>query len=173
MSVPAKRRAWLTAALLLVLVWGAVVWTRPGLPTPGGVSDTLPALRLEHLDGRSVDLASFRGRPMVLNLWASWCAPCRRELPMMSRLAQQRPEVTFVFVDQREARPQVEAYLAEQALSLDWVLLDPHGDLADRVHASGLPVTLFFDASGTLVDRHLGEIDTVELFNALTALGPR
>lgn len=62
----------------------------------------LPDLTLTTLGGTEVRLSDFRGKPLVLNAWATWCPPCRRELPMMVRLAQENPEVRFAFVSQGE-----------------------------------------------------------------------
>jgi thiol-disulfide isomerase/thioredoxin len=132
----------------------------------------LPDLTLERLAGSDLDLADLEGRPVVLNLWATWCGPCRRELPMMADMAAAHRDVAFVFADQREGRDQVESYLTERGLDLEVVLLDTEGRLAEHFRSPGLPTTLFFDAQGQLARAHLGEISIVDLFNALNAPAP-
>ena len=129
----------------------------------------LPDLTLERLAGSELNLADLEGRPVVLNLWATWCGPCRRELPMMADMAAAHRGVAFVFADQREDRDRVESFLAERGLDLEVVVLDIEGRLAEHFRSPGLPTTLFFDAQGQLAKAHLGEISTVDLFNALNA----
>jgi thiol-disulfide isomerase/thioredoxin len=98
------------------------------------------------------------GRPVVLNLWASWCPPCRRELPMMSEIASSTDEVEFVFANQGEAPSVMSAYLRDNDLSLPGAVLDPELLLSRHYSAVGLPATLFLAADGTLAASHLGEI---------------
>ena len=98
------------------------------------------------------------GRPAVLNLWATWCPPCRRELPMMAQLAATTSNVDFVFANQGEPSETVAAYLLGENLELSNVMLDPQLLLSRHYSAVGLPATLFLAADGTLAGSHLGEI---------------
>src|SRR3546814_14561413 len=70
--------------------------------------------------------ALFRSRPMVLNLWATWCPPCRREMPVLEQAQGRYPGVVFVLVNQGEDRGTIHRYLDRAGLDLDHVLLDPH-----------------------------------------------
>lgn len=97
------------------------------------------------------------GRPTVLNLWATWCPPCRRELPMMANLAATTSGVDFVFANQGEQPATVTRYLRSENLDLNAVF-DPQLLLSDHYSAVGLPATLFLAADGTLAGSHLGEI---------------
>lgn len=154
----------LVAVALLAVAW---LLFKPA----GGGANGLPALTLERLEGGSVHLASSEGKPVVVNLWATWCPPCRRELPMLARAARTNPSVRFYFVDQGEAPATVRGYLAERPdLDIEGVLLDPGSVLSDRFGAAGLPVTLFFDARGNHVLTHRGEVTEVDLLNYLTDL---
>ena len=74
-------------------------------------------------DGTTVRLASFEGRQTVVNLWATWCPPCQREMPVLQKAQAARPDVHFVFVNQGESAQQVAAYLARSGLQLRNVLL--------------------------------------------------
>ena len=137
------------------------------------VKDTrlnIAELSLEELSGEKLDFKSFIGKPIVLNLWATWCAPCRRELPMMANSAKQNPKVHFIFANQKESASQVGDYLSEQNLSIEHVVFDKKGELARKAHSIGLPTTLFFDAKGTLIKTKVGEISSVELFNTLVEM---
>jgi thiol-disulfide isomerase/thioredoxin len=130
-----------------------------------------PALQLQDLAAAPVDLAELvRGQPTVVNLWATWCPPCRREMPVLAAAQQAETGVRFVFVNQRESAAVVAAYLAAKGLGLRHVLLDRDGQVATAVGSPGLPTTLFYDASGQLVDRHMGELSRVALESRLRLL---
>jgi thiol-disulfide isomerase/thioredoxin len=130
----------------------------------------LPDVKLESLSGETVTLGSFEGKPLVINLWATWCGPCRRELPLFADMAKTHPSVTFLFVNQKETREQIEMFLQDEKLLLENVLLDTEGKLSQHFKVFGLPSTLFFDARGNLVDTQTGEASSVQLFNSLTDL---
>ncbi|MBB6178950.1 TlpA disulfide reductase family protein [Pseudorhizobium flavum] len=98
------------------------------------------------------------GRPTVLNLWATWCPPCRRELPMMAELAASTADVDFVFANQGEPSAKIADYLRSANLKLPQAVLDPQLLLSRHYSAVGLPATLFLAADGTLSGSHLGEI---------------
>lgn len=132
---------------------------------------TLPDITLERLTGGTVALATAAGQPVVINLWATWCPPCRRELPMMAAAARSTPGVGFYFADQGEDRATVKAYLDERPeLPAEHMLLDGSSALSNAFEAMGLPVTLFFDARGNHVLTHVGEVTEVEMLNYLTDL---
>lgn len=118
----------------------------------------MPNLQLATLDERPISLSAYAGRPVVLNLWASWCPPCRREMPVFERAQAAFPEIAFVLVNQGESALQAQTFLEREGLKLTDVLLDPSSKAMQTMRSRGLPTTLFFDAQGRLVDSHLGEI---------------
>jgi len=123
----------------------------------------LPALTLATLDEQPVVLNSYAGRPVVLNLWASWCPPCRREMPVFEQAQAQYRDIAFVMVNQGESAQQARAFLESERLHLKDVLLDPASQTMQAVASRGLPTTLFFDEQGRLVDTHLGELTMASL----------
>ncbi|HCI3965889.1 TPA: TlpA family protein disulfide reductase [Pseudomonas aeruginosa] len=123
----------------------------------------LPALTLATLDEQPVVLNSYAGRPVALNLWASWCPPCRREMPVFEQAQAQYPDIAFVMVNQGESAQQARAFLESERLHLKDVLLDPASQTMQAVASRGLPTTLFFDEQGRLVDTHLGELTMASL----------
>lgn len=129
----------------------------------------LPALALEDAGGARVELASLAGRPVVLNLWATWCPPCRREMPLLARAQRDYPGVRFVFVNQGESAAAVADYLRQAGVALDRILLDPQGSLARATGSPGLPTTLFYDAHGRLLGRRVGELSAATLAAHLRA----
>lgn len=109
---------------------------------------------------------------MVVNLWATWCAPCRREMPVLQQAQAARPEVHFVFLNQGESAERVLAFLGSQQLPLRNVLLDAHGQAGAQLGHRALPTTLFYDASGRLVDTRVGELSHATLAQRLEAMDP-
>jgi thiol-disulfide isomerase/thioredoxin len=157
---PALRRPLAVAAGAGLLAWaGATTLLAP----PAG---PLPlALRFEPLDGGSaLTLAQAAGgRPAVVNLWASWCGPCRQEMPVLAAAQQRQQTVAILFVNQGEGAAAVRAYLEGAGLPLRTVLLDPAAALGPTVGSRGLPTSLFIDAQGRLQDLHFGVLNAPSL----------
>jgi thiol-disulfide isomerase/thioredoxin len=167
---PALRRPLMTSALAGMLAWGGATLA---LHASQPASAPLPALVLDRLGGGTADLARFRGQPVVLNLWATWCPPCRREMPAMAAAQAANPDVAFVFVNAGEASGVVRRYLEAGGLTLPNVLLDGQRALAQAVGAAGYPTTLFYDRHGMLAARHMGELSRAALEEQLAALRTR
>jgi thiol-disulfide isomerase/thioredoxin len=124
----------------------------------------LPGLALVGLDGREARLAALaQGRPTVINLWATWCAPCRAEMPVLAAAQAARPGVQFLFVNQGEEAAEVQRFLQGQRLDLRGVWLDRRAAAGPAFGSSGLPTTLIYDARGQLVHRHFGLITEAAL----------
>lgn len=132
----------------------------------------LPSSGLITLDGGSTSLSAMSGKPMVVNLWATWCPPCRREMPVLAKAQAQRGDVTFAFVNQGESGQVIRDYLRGSGLQLRNVLLDPASVVSQETGSRGLPTTLFFDAAGRLVDTHMGGLSEASLVQKLQRFGP-
>lgn len=130
-----------------------------------GADRALPAIELTGLqDGRLRALPELTGgQPTVINLWASWCGPCRAEMPMLAAAQQRERGVRFLFVNQGESAAAVQAYLQREGLALDGVWLDPSSRAGPAFGSRGLPTTLFFDAAGRRVDAHFGVLNAAAL----------
>jgi len=164
---PALRRPLLGASLAGVAVWAGTSFAA----FAGGTANApLPDVALKRLDGAEVALHALSGKPMVVNLWATWCPPCRREMPALGQAQAAHPEVAFVFVNQGEDGKTVSAYLAGQGLKLDNLLLDASFALARATETKGYPTTLFYDSHGKLVARHMGELSPAQLRERMEAL---
>lgn len=118
----------------------------------------LPPVALLDLQGESRQLSDFAGQPVVVNLWATWCPPCRREMPALQQAQSAFPGVAIVLANQGEGAPTVHEYLSREGLTLDNVLLDPGSSVSRDMSVRGYPTTLFFNAEGRMVDMHVGEI---------------
>lgn len=160
--------------LLAGVVAGVAAWFCAGavLDLAQRSAPPLPDLQLATLDQRPVSLGAYAGRPVVLNLWASWCPPCRREMPAFEQAEAEFPHVAFVLVNQGESAQQARAFLADEGLALRNVLLDPASQAMQALQSRGLPTTLFFDAQGRLVDTHLGELSMASLKDTLSRRFP-
>lgn len=123
----------------------------------------MPQIALQHLDGSEQRTTSFAGKPIVVNLWATWCPPCRREMPVLRDAQNSNQNIHFIFANQGEPPEVVKKYLAAENLNLSNVLLDCAMQLGKETGSRGLPTTLFFDADGTLVDRRVGELSHATL----------
>ena len=119
---------------------------------------------------QKVALKHFTGQPTVINLWASWCPPCHREMPVLAAAQQRETDIQFVLINQGEDATQVQNYLSENQLVMHNVLLDSQGQTAQATGMYGLPSTLFYNANGELVDSHMGEISHAVLAQKLQQL---
>ena len=157
-----KGMSTLSLGVLLVVALAAL---------PTDANRPLPALPVTALDGEAASLPSFTGKPTVINLWASWCGPCRREMPMLQQAQEQHPQVNFVFLNQGEDAATVERFLQGDRLELNNVLLDRGTEMGHMLGQRGLPVTLFYNAEGFMEDIRLGELSRGSLAQRLEALG--
>lgn len=137
-----------------------------------GTGKALPALQLVALDAKTHQLEQFKGKPVVINLWASWCTPCVREMPALREAQQRHPQVQFLWVNQQE-KPEV-ALKAARGFGLPdgQVLLDPRNAMAEVAGSRALPTTLFYDASGQLQGQRVGELSGASLNEFMQKIVP-
>ncbi|MGH8902140.1 MAG: TlpA family protein disulfide reductase [Egibacteraceae bacterium] len=124
----------------------------------------LPEVTLTGFAGRpDVALTSYRGRPLVVNLWATWCAPCVEEMPAFQQVAAAaRGKVTFLGVNVADDPDAAMAFVAKLGITYD-LAADPRQDFFHRIAAYGMPTTLLVDPQGTIVYRRTGPLDAPEL----------
>ncbi len=164
------------AHLAASLGTGVAVWAL--LSTVVGVmreqGSVLADTQMQTLAGKSVRPVAIRpGQPRVINLWASWCPPCVREMPVLEKAAERFPRVSFLFINQGEGRARIRGFLDKHELELSNVLLDPGSNLGRRTGGQALPTTLFYDASGQLIDTHVGGLSRASLQSALDGFDSR
>lgn len=158
----------LSAGLLCwAVLAGGHAWFSPG---PEG---ELPDVAFHDLEGEPVQIADLESKPVVINLWASWCPPCRREMPAFEQAQRHfSGEVVFLFANQGEEPGEIREYLAEEGLQLEGVLRDPDSSLSTGFGTYVMPTTLFFDAEGELHDMHVGEVSAPRLAEYVEDLRP-
>ncbi|MCX7289875.1 TlpA disulfide reductase family protein [Janthinobacterium sp.] len=169
-AMAAMRRPLAISVASGALAWGVL---SAGLFLAYGKPAALPTVALQTVDGAPATLAALAGgKPLVVNLWASWCPPCRREMPVLAAAQQARADIVFVYANQREDTAAASAFLARSGATLRNVVLDSEAALGKAAGSSALPTTLFYDAQGRLVDTHLGELSDASLASKLQKIAP-
>jgi thiol-disulfide isomerase/thioredoxin len=138
----------------------AATQTTGGLPfVRASAPRQLPELKFTNAAGKELSIEDFRGRMVLLNIWATWCTPCREEMPALDRLQAQLGgsefEVVALSVDQRGAEP-VQKFFSEVGIKALKRYIDPSAQAAFKLGAVGLPATLLVDRRGREIGRHVG-----------------
>ena len=128
-----------------------------------GESKPKPELVLQDLQGKQVSLQQLQGKPAVINMWATWCAPCRREMPVLQQAQQNHPHIQFVLLNQGEKAPVISAYLQKNQIQLPNVWLDETMQSRTVLPYQGLPSTYFLNQQGEVVAHSLGELTPIQL----------
>ena len=129
--------------------------------TPLDPPQPAPALRFTARDGTPKTLADFRGRPVLVNFWATWCGPCREEMPSLDRLQAKlgsRLKILAISEDRRGADI-VDRFLARMNLASLAIYLDPVNDALEAFNLRGLPTSILLDRDGRMVWRVEGAVD--------------
>jgi thiol-disulfide isomerase/thioredoxin len=164
---------WLGLALALGLTFSVALSDALAQKPPPAFSmhpapRPLPDVRFENGQGEAMSLADFRGKVVLLNLWATWCAPCRREMPTLDRLQASLGGSDFQIVAlsiDRKGLPAVREFYAELGLETLPIYVDETGEAQRALSVLGLPTTLLLDRDGDEVGRLLGpaEWDSPEM----------
>jgi thiol-disulfide isomerase/thioredoxin len=138
---------------------------QPDRPASG--ASTLPKLRFSCPGGGTLDLGRAPGVPTVVNLWGSWCGPCREELPLMQQLADAADgKVRVVGVISKDGLPQAESFAADAKVTFPSAF-DGQGELMTGVGINVLPYTYFLDAGGALVHTQVGPVSSIDQLRTL------
>ncbi len=148
------------------LLTGAALAMLPGLARAAHIvrawpaAKPAPALALNDLDGKAWSLAALKGRPVLLNFWASWCEPCRAEMPSLELLQTRHEKAGLVIlsVNYQEPLPKIRRFLETLPFSLP-ILLDREGEAAAAWTTRVFPSTVLIDRAGTPRSTVIGEID--------------
>jgi cytochrome c biogenesis protein CcmG, thiol:disulfide interchange protein DsbE len=164
---------------VLVLGAGWIWFTRVPLtaqadrlnPEPA-IGYLAPDFALITLDGAEFRLSEVRGTPVVLNFWATWCGPCRRELPALQAAAERyADEVLIVGVDQGEEAATVQGFVDDLGLTFP-IPMDRELAVAGEYNVKGLPTTFFVDSHGVIRHVWAGEMNSVTLAEGISKIWP-
>ncbi|MBN1967556.1 MAG: TlpA family protein disulfide reductase [Anaerolineae bacterium] len=149
-----------------VLVLGALLLS---LAAPGGRANAAPDFSLAGLDGEAVALSDYRGQYVLVNFWATWCPPCRAELPDLVSFYHDHADEGFILigVNEQETAAVASAFLNEQNLDF-LVVTDTNGAVLNRYGTSSLPSSFLIDPDGVIVQRWSGMISRATLEAAVT-----
>lgn len=171
---------WLTGAMILfvrarghrkltttyfkaALISAAIIFPLFTLNTLVGTQYNSSQIKVVNAKGDPRVLNLQTGKPLILNFWASWCPPCRREMPIFQNAQEKHKELEFIFINQQEAPKTAQHFLTENNIQLDNIYFDFSGSTAQQLGAYGLPTTLFFNHEGKLINSHMGGLSEASL----------
>jgi len=176
---PGRRRRWLVAGAVVTLsvaVGGALYADLSNRDT--GITDPLvertgapaPPFSLPELGapGRTVSLADFQGKPLVINFWASWCFPCQTEMPLLEQAYRSaHGTVQFLGIDTDDTKRAAISFTARLHVTYPSLFMPTRGAITVSYGLIGLPITIFISRSGTMLGRHIGQLNAATLHAAL------
>jgi thiol-disulfide isomerase/thioredoxin len=162
--------------LVILVAFGALLpsaWRPFGgaVPLAPEVSKPAPDFRLSALDGKLWQLKRLQGHPLLINFWATWCQPCRQEMPMIEKYSQRyHPRLEVLAVNDGEATPDVQRFVNELRLTFN-ILLDPDVQVTDLYRIRAFPTTIFVDDTGVIRFQHVGSMTEDQLNAYLKKIG--
>jgi thiol-disulfide isomerase/thioredoxin len=158
--MPANRNSLLVSALIQALFLLGACSIAPVAPTsPAGDASPAHAFALTGLDGDSIALADLRGEWVLVNFWATWCSPCRDEMPYLNELHHRSDlPLTVIGVNMREDAADVRAFIEEVGVDMP-IVLEPDDQTLLAYDVMGLPVSVVIAPDGSLTRRIVGPIE--------------
>jgi len=156
-----------TLSAVLLGLWLAAC----GAPAAARLGSPAPDFTLQTVDGTSVQLAQFKGKPVWINFWATWCVPCREEMPAMQELYDQYRDQGLVIlaVNMEEDAPTVRRWIESGGYTFTFVL-DDQGQQVKRYNVTAAPTSYFVGRDGIIRDQKLGQISRDEMVAKLDKL---
>ena len=164
--------------LMLILIIAALIFTLLLSGCAGSQTDNTnelaaPDFTLFTQDGKQVALSDFRGQPVLLNFWATWCAPCRYEMPLFQEIFKDNKWIekglVILAVNLQESADNVRLFIAQYGFSYT-VLLDSTGEVGNRYNVMAIPATLFIDKDGIINYAVMGPFQNKDQIEQILAL---
>jgi peroxiredoxin len=134
------------------------------------VGAAAPDFELESLDGETVSLSQFRGQPVLLSFGATWCAPCRAEVPIVQKAHENHPELIVLLVDSDESAGIVQDFVEKYRITHS-VLLDENSLVYRTYRINGIPTSFFIDENGVIREINVGQLTSSVLAEKLSTIG--
>lgn len=172
---------WLITAILLVAIitTATILYNRfseeyvPEMPE-GESSVSAPDFTVFDMEGNPVNLSDFKGKPVVINFWATWCHFCKEGMPNFQAAYEKYPDVQFLMVNAtdgvQETEANARAYIKEKGYTFD-VFFDLRSDAATKYRLVSFPTTCFIDRNGNLIARASGMLDMASLEDGISMIG--
>ena len=165
----------LIAILVMILTSGLLITGCTGGSEPTAtVGKAAPDFQLQNLDGQSISLSDLKGKPVLVNFWATWCRPCVFEMPYLQEIYEEWSDKGLVLlaINIGDSSSEVEQFLQNHNLSLP-VLLDTNKAVAQRYNIRGIPTTFFIDKDGIIQEKIIGAFPNKEAIeNRLSKIMP-
>ncbi|AZT90876.1 TlpA family protein disulfide reductase [Caldicellulosiruptor changbaiensis] len=145
------------AVLIALLVYQFIPRTKSQVRVNGAVD-----FKLESVDGKEYSISSFRGKKVILNFFATWCPPCRAEIPDFEKFHQSNKDIVLIGVNIQEDKNTVKEFLNSMGVSY-LVLLDKDGKIASNFGIEGIPTTFLLDENGRIIAKNVGMMTYDEL----------
>jgi peroxiredoxin len=130
-----------------------------------------PNFELKNISDEVVSFDEYRGKPVLLNFWATWCAPCRIEMPVFQdSFDEYGGDLSVIAINNAESKEDVQDFVDEFGLTFDF-LLDPDAEIQEIYQINGYPTTFIIDSDGVIRVRHIGLISDDQLERYLTKIG--
>lgn len=177
---PSERRARLPLAylvlailtpLLLLGLWGALLVARNAAPPTGQIGSMAPGFLLADLDGNPIRLSDLRGRPVIVNFWASWCVPCVDEFPLLVTAHDHYRDAGLVVIGivYRDRPEAARAFMTRMGGAWS-TAMDPSELVASAYGVGGPPESFFIGRDGRIAGRQIGQLSAVDLDRQLSLI---
>ncbi len=140
-------------------------------PAVPGQNSSAPDFKLQNISGDDIRLGDYRGKPVLINFWATWCGPCKAEMPLIQKYYQKySPDLVVLAVNNDEPANDVESYVDEMSLTFT-VLLDPGEKVENTYRVDAYPTSIFVNSDGVIEYRQIGVLNENQLVQYLNQLG--
>lgn len=154
---------------IIILTWFPAKSTAQQVPPGVGLQAT--DFTVDTLDGAAIQLTEYRGKPVILNFWTTWCPPCKEEMPLFDSYAKNLGEkAVFIAMDTAEEDEVVNIFVKDSGISL-LIGMDRTGQVADNYFVRSFPQTFFIDQEGIIRAQHIGQLDEKLLKKYLGTIG--
>lgn len=167
--MPSLLKKIIASSFLVILLVGCS--SEPKIEVAPVVGAVAPDFQLQDINGQAVSLSAYRGQPVLVNFWATWCPPCLLEMPtIQARYEMHHPELVVLAVDYGESVEEVTAYANSVGLTFD-PLLDSRGEVTQLFQVRGNPTSYFIDQEGIIQVIHIGMMSEEQIDTYLAKIG--